>query len=74
MTAILLRLVIYAAIAAFVWFGVRRLWRDITAPFRARPDDTPGPSLKVDARRSPDVIELKRGADGVYRPPGESDH
>lgn len=70
MTAILLRLVIYAAIAAFVYFGVRRLWRDITGPFRATPT-APRPAPKVDERRTPDVIELKRGADGVYRPPGE---
>jgi len=75
MTAILLRLIIYAAIAAFVWFGVRRLWRDMTAPFRGgtNPGQAPGPrpGPKVDERRTPEVIELKRGADGVYRPPGD---
>ena len=70
MTAILLRIVIYVAIAAFVWFGVRRLWRDFTAPFRGG-QAAPGPAPKVDQRKSPDVIELERGADGVYRPPGE---
>jgi hypothetical protein len=69
-TAILLRIIIYVAIAAFVWFGVRRLWRDLTAPFRTGPV-APKPAPKVDQRKSPDVIELERGADGVYRPPGE---
>jgi hypothetical protein len=76
MTAILLRIIIYVAIAAFVYFGAKRLWRDFTAPFRSNEPAAPpprGPSAKVDQKKSPDVIELERGADGVYRPPGKRD-
>jgi hypothetical protein len=68
MTAILLRIIIYAAIIAFVYFGVKRLWRDLTAQFRA--DDNAKRQRDLKDRRRPDVIDLKRDADGVYRPPG----
>ncbi|HVW91517.1 MAG TPA: hypothetical protein VHB74_02820 [Devosia sp.] len=71
MTAILIKVIIYAAIAGFIYFGVRRLWRDFTAPFRAMQGQAGPfprrPDLNETAR--PDVIELKRGPDGVYRPP-----
>jgi len=75
MTAIVLRIIIYAAIAGFIYFGVRRLWRDLTGQVRgtgsANRRVRPQPDLNEQAR--PDVIELKRGADGVYRPGGDSD-
>jgi hypothetical protein len=69
MTAILLRIIIYVAIFAFVYFGAKRLWRDLTGQFRA--DDTAKRQRDLKDRQRPDVIDLKRDADGVYRPPGE---
>ncbi|HVX82275.1 MAG: hypothetical protein ACTHOR_12985 [Devosia sp.] len=71
MTAIILRVIIYAAIAAFIYYAAKRLWRDLGAAFRGPGEVPPRPSPKVNESRSPDVIELKRGADGVYRPPGD---
>ena len=69
MTAILLRIIIYAAIIGFVYFTARRLWRDLSNQFRG--PAAPRPAPKVNERQPPDVIELKRGDDGVYRPPGD---
>jgi hypothetical protein len=69
MTAILLRIIIYVAIFAFVYFGAKRLWRDLTGQFRA--DDNAKRQRDLKDRQRPDVIDLKRDADGVYRPPGD---
>jgi hypothetical protein len=69
MTAILLRIIIYVAIFAFVYYGAKKIWRDLTGQFRA--DDQNKRQRDLKERQSPDVIELKRGADGVYRPPGD---
>jgi hypothetical protein len=71
MTAILLRIIIYAAIAGFVYFGVRRVWRDLTSQFRT--DDKNKRSRDLQERARPDVIDLKRDSDGVYRPPEDRD-
>lgn len=67
MTAIIIRILIYAAIAGFVYFGARRIWRDLTGQFKA--DDKAKHAREVKERASPDVIDLKRDDDGVYRPP-----
>ena len=70
MTAILLRIIIYVAIAAFVYYTARKIWRDLSGPFRG---PTP-PPIRPDAgakQEQPQVIDLTRDADGVYRPPGE---
>jgi hypothetical protein len=69
MTAILLRIIIYAAIAGFVYFGVRRVWRDLTSQFRA--DDQAKRQRNLKERQQSDVIELRRDKDGVYRRPGD---
>jgi hypothetical protein len=69
MTAILLRIIIYVAVFAFVYFGAKRLWRDLTGQFRA--DDNAKRQRDLKDRQRPDVIDLKRDADGVYRPPGD---
>jgi hypothetical protein len=69
MTAILLRIIIYVAIFAFIYFGAKRLWRDLTGQFRA--DDNAKRQRDLKDRQRPDVIDLKRDADGVYRPPGD---
>lgn len=71
MTAIILRVLIYAAIAGFVYFGARRIWRDLTGQFKA--DDKAKRARDIKERASPDVIDLKRDNDGVYRPPDDRD-
>ncbi|HTJ58575.1 MAG TPA: hypothetical protein VL418_13525 [Devosiaceae bacterium] len=76
MTAILLRVIIYVLIIGFVWFSARRIWRD----FKAQVGGSARPAPPRDIRQPPpqpqqaaDVIDLKRGADGVYRSPGDRD-
>jgi hypothetical protein len=69
MTGILLRIIIYVAIFGFVYFGIRRVWRDLAAQFRG--DDTAKRTRDLKERARPDVIDLKRDADGVYRPPSK---
>ena len=71
MTAILLRIIIYAAIIGFVYFSVRRVWRALTSQFRT--DDKNKRSRDLQERARPDVIDLKRDSDGVYRPPEDRD-
>jgi hypothetical protein len=69
MTAILLRIIVYVAIIAFVYYGAKKIWRDVTGQFRA--DDNAKRQRDLKDRARPDVIDLKRGADGVYRPPSD---
>ena len=69
MSAIILRIIIYAAIAWFVYASARRIWRDFSKPFRAETPPRATPDLKQ--RPGPEVIDLKRDADGVFRPPGD---
>ena len=72
MTGIILKIIIFAAIAWFVVSGVRKVWLDLSKPFRnAPPPPQPAPNLKDP--RGNNVIDLERDADGVYRPPGERD-
>lgn len=70
MTAILIRLIIYVVIFAAIYFGLRRIWRDWKGHFAGLDRARHERDLRERAR--PDVIELKRDQDGVYRPgPGE---
>jgi hypothetical protein len=71
MTALLLRALILLVIAAVVWFGVRRIWRDWTAQFRA--EDNAVRKRDLEERKRPDVITLERDKDGTFRPPGSDD-
>ena len=71
MTAILLRIVIYALIIGFVYFSARKIWRDLKAQFNGPAAPRPQPNIKQSP--PPNVIDLKRGADGVFRPPGEGE-
>lgn len=71
MSAIILRFLIYAAIAGFIYFGLRKIWRDWTKAFRA--DDTARHTRDLNERQRPDVIDLKRDNDGVFRPPEDRD-
>jgi hypothetical protein len=69
MTAFLLRLLIIAIVAAFIYFGVRRIWRDWTRQFRA--EDKAIHDRDIKERDAPGVITLKRDKDGTFRPPDD---
>ena len=71
MTAILIRLIIYAAIIGFIYFGARKIWRDWTAQFRTV--DKQRHERDLSERARPDVIDLKRDGDGIFRAPTEKD-
>ncbi|MCB9993324.1 MAG: hypothetical protein H6873_06670 [Hyphomicrobiaceae bacterium] len=66
MSAILLRILIYVLVFAAIWFGVRRIWSDWQNKFRA--DDAARHQRDLKERERPDVIDLKQGKDGVFRP------
>jgi hypothetical protein len=65
-SAILLRLLIYVIIIGAVWFGVRKIWRDWKGQFRDL--DKQQRQRDLAERKRPDVIDLKRGDDGTFRP------
>lgn len=67
----LLRVVIIVLIFGAIFLGVRRIWRDWTGQAKAVDKARRARDLKERAR--PDVIDLKRSDDGVYRPPGKGD-
>jgi hypothetical protein len=71
MTVVLLRIVLFAAIGLAVLFGIRRIWRDWTAQFRA--EDRAVHQRDLSERKRPDVITLKRDKDGTFRPPGDNE-
>ena len=66
MTAVLLRLAVYAIIAGLLYFGIRRIlldWRN-----RFRDLDKKTRERDLNERERPDVIDLKKDKDGVFRP------
>ena len=65
MSAILLRVLIYALIAGLIYFAIRKIVRDWTGKFRELDKKTRERDLHE--RQRPDVIDLRRDADGVYR-------
>lgn len=67
MTALIIRLVLFAAIGLALYFGVRRIWRDWTKQFRNEEEAIHKRDLEE--RERPDVITLKRDKDGTFRPP-----
>jgi hypothetical protein len=69
MTAMLLRILIIALIFGAIWFGLRRIWRDWTKQFKA--EETEIHKRDLQERKRPDVITLKRDADGTFRPPDD---
>ena len=71
MTFILLRVLVIAVIAIFIYTGVRRIWRDWTRQFRVEEKQIHERDLKE--RDAPGVITLERGKDGTFRPPGSKD-
>ena len=69
MTGMLLRAVVLALIFGAIWWGIRRIWRDWTKQFRA--EETEIHQRDLEERKRPDVITLKRDADGTFRPPDD---
>jgi len=74
MTGMLLRVLIFAVIGLFIWFGLRRIWRDWTGQFKAEDEEARRLRRERDLREreQPGVIELKRDEDGTFRP-GDDD-
>ena len=69
MTGMLLRAVVLALIFGAIWWGIRRIWRDWTKQVRA--EETEIHQRDLEERKRPDVITLKRDADGTFRPPDD---
>ena len=71
MTALLLRLVIFAVIGIALFWGARKIWRDWTGTFRAEDkarldrDRAERDSIK---KADGGMITLKRDKDGKFRP------
>jgi hypothetical protein len=70
MSGTLLRILIFIAIFAAIAWSFRRIWRDWMKSFRD--EDKARHQRDLEERNRPDVIELKRAEDGVYRPPGDA--
>lgn len=70
LTAMLLRIVIIVFLIGAIVFGVRRIMIDWRERFRALDAEDAARRRARDQseRAAPGVIELKRDADGVYRP------
>jgi hypothetical protein len=66
MSAIFLRLLIYAIIIGAIYFGIRRIINDWRQRFRAMDQQTRERDLKE--RDEPNVVDLKPDEDGVFRP------
>ena len=70
----LLRVLIFVAIAIFIYLGVMKIWRDWTRQFKS--EDEEARRLRRDRdlreRDQPGVIDLKRDEDGRFRP-GDDD-
>lgn len=66
MSYMIIRILIILLIAAGIYLGVRRIWRDWTGQFKA----VDAARRKRDLRecQRPDVIDLKRDKDGKFRP------
>ena len=67
MTGLILRILVLAIIFGAIFFGIRRIWRDWQKQFKA--EDQAVRQRDLEERKRPDVITLKRDADGTFRPP-----
>jgi hypothetical protein len=66
----LLRILLFVALALFVYFGIRRIWKDWSNKFNQDAEEAKRLARERDRieRQRLDVIDLKRGDDGTYRP------
>ncbi|KRB01475.1 hypothetical protein ASD83_08225 [Devosia sp. Root685] len=71
----LLRILIFTVLALMVYFGIRRIWKDWTQKFDKDAEEEKRLRHERDLaeRQRPDVIDLKRGDDGTFRPNGRKD-
>lgn len=71
----LLRILIFLAIALAVYVGIRRIWRDWSQKFDGDAEEAKRLRRERDLseRQRPDVIDLKRGEDGTFRPNDRQD-
>jgi hypothetical protein len=69
-TAVILRLVIFAVIGIAVFWGVRKIWRDWSGTFRAedRARLDRDRAEREQIKRNDGMITLKRDKDGKFRP------
>lgn len=70
MSGVILKLIVYVAIFAIIYFGIRKIWRDWTGHFKTVDEGKRQRDLKE--RERPDVITLKRDKDGTFRPGDDS--
>jgi hypothetical protein len=66
----LLRILLFVGLALLIYFGIRRIWMDWTGKFNHDAEEAKRLARERDKleRQRPDVIDLKRGDDGTYRP------
>jgi hypothetical protein len=71
----LLRILLFVALALFVYFGIRRIWKDWSNKFNRDAEEAKRLARERDRveRQQPGVIDLKRGDDGTYRPNSKDD-
>lgn len=71
----LLRILLFVGLALLIYFGVRRIWKDWSTKFNVDAEEAKRLARQRDLaeRQRPDVIDLKRGDDGTYRPKGKDD-
>lgn len=69
MTAMILRLILFAVIGVAIYWGVRKIWRDWTNQFRD--EDKARRQRDLAERARPGVITLERDKDGTFRPPDQ---
>lgn len=71
----LLRILLFVALALMIYLGVRRIWKDWAGKFDADAAEARRLRRQRDLaeRQRPDVIDLKRDEDGTYRPGNRDD-
>jgi hypothetical protein len=71
MSYMIFRVIVILLIFGAIFLGVRRIWRDWTGHSKAV--DKARHARDLQERARPDVIDLKRNKDGVYRPGDDDD-
>jgi hypothetical protein len=69
MSGVALKVIIFLVLAAVIFLGARRIWRDWTGQAKRVAEAERQRDLAE--RRRPDVIDLKRSKDGTFRPPDD---
>lgn len=71
----LLRILLLVGLGLLIYFGIRRIWKDWSGKFNADAEEARRLARQRDhaERQRPDVIDLKRGDDGTFRPSGRDD-